>query len=76
MITRDVLKQAHQVGVPAVWLQPGSFDDEGLAYAKKAFNAAVGGSDEAPGQEGWCVLVSGDQALDAARRGSNNHEKL
>lgn len=75
IITRDILKQAHQVGVPAVWLQPGSFDDEDLEYAKKAFNAAVGGPEEAPGHEGWCVLVKGDQALEAAGRDPNHHEE-
>ena len=76
VITRDILKQAHQVGVPAVWLQPGSFDNEDLEYAKKTFDAAVGGLEQAPGQEGWCVLVNGDQALDAARGGSKNRENL
>ena len=76
VITRDILKQAQQVGVPAVWLQPGSFDDEDLEYAKKAFSAAVGGLEQAPGQEGWCVLVNGDHALDAARGASRTPENL
>ena len=44
-----------------MWLQPGSFDDEGLEYAKKEFRAGVGGAG-GMGGEGWCVLVDGDEA--------------
>ncbi|KAK4691750.1 hypothetical protein P7C71_g5316, partial [Lecanoromycetidae sp. Uapishka_2] len=29
-ITKQVLQEAKEAGVPAVWLQPGSFDREGL----------------------------------------------
>jgi predicted CoA-binding protein len=69
-ITAKILKEAKEVGVKAVWLQPGSFDDDVLQYAIEAFpGAAVGGSAEGTvGHEGWCVLVDGDQALAAAGR--------
>ena len=55
------------MGVPAVWLQPGSFDEEGLQYAKREFKAGVGGHEDRGGGEGWCVLVDGDWALHEAR---------
>lgn len=64
-ITLQILREAKQVGVPAVWLQPGSFDEEGLKYAKKEFKAGIGGH-EGHGGEGWCVLVDGDAAIQAA----------
>ena len=68
-ITRKVLEEAKTAGVPAVWLQPGSFDKEGLEYARANFQAAVGGFDNGTvGGEGWCVLVDGESALKAADR--------
>jgi len=51
--------------VPAVWLQPGSFDEEGLEYAKREFKAGVGG--DGGGPEGWCVLVDGEAAMREVR---------
>ncbi|KAF3358441.1 hypothetical protein VdG1_05375 [Verticillium dahliae VDG1] len=62
-----VLKEARELGIPAVWLQPGSFDDAVIAYAREegAFNAVVAG-DGGRGHEGWCVLVDGERALKAA----------
>ncbi len=65
--TLKVLKEAKEAGVPAVWLQPGSFDDEGLAYARQEFKAGIGG-DDGRGSEGWCVLVDGEQAMKIAGR--------
>ena len=53
--------------MPAVWLQPGSFDNEGLEYAKREFQAGVGG-EGGLGGEGWCVLVDGDGLLDTAQK--------
>ena len=66
-ITLNILREAKEAGVPAVWLQPGSFDNEGLEYAKREFKAGVGGPGGA-GAEGWCVLVDGDQAIEAGRK--------
>ncbi|KAI9879136.1 MAG: hypothetical protein M1830_009395 [Pleopsidium flavum] len=65
--TLKVLQEAKEAGVPAVWLQPGSFNDEGLAYAKREFKAGIGG-DGGRGGEGWCVLVDGEEAMRAAGR--------
>ncbi len=66
-ITRAILKEAKNVGVKAVWFQPGSFEDEDLEYAKKHFESAVGGfEDGTVGGEGWCVLVDGEDALRGA----------
>jgi predicted CoA-binding protein len=68
-ITKNLLKEAKQVGIKAVWLQPGTFDDEILKYAQEEFEAGVGGTDGGTvGGEGWCVLVDGEQALDRAGR--------
>ena len=67
-MTLQILREAKEAGVPAVWLQPGSFDDEGLQYAKREFKAGVGGHEE-HGGEGWCVLLDGDWALQNAREG-------
>ena len=65
-VTLQVLREAKDAGVPSVWLQPGSFDDEGLEYAKREFKAGVGGHEGAHG-EGWCVLVEGDRLLQAVK---------
>ena len=53
------------MGIPAVWLQPGTFDDAVLDFARGRFEAVVAG-DGGLGGEGWCVLVDGDEGLDAA----------
>lgn len=66
-ITRTALTEAKSAGVKSVWLQPGSFDDEILKYAKDNFENAIGGFDNGTvGGEGWCVLVDGENALQAA----------
>jgi hypothetical protein len=66
-VTRQLLKEAKEAGVPAVWLQPGSFDREGLEYAKANFKAAIAGSGGG-GRDGWCILVDGDEGLRLAGR--------
>ena len=55
-MTLKLLKEAKEAGISAVWLQPGSFDAEGLEYAQKEFEAGVGGP-------GMCVLVHGEEGL-------------
>ena len=68
-MTRQVLEEAKKAGVKAVWLQPGSFDEEGMRFAKENFESAVGGYDDGTiGGEGWCVLVDGEDAMDKAGR--------
>lgn len=69
-VTAQLLKEAKEAGVAAVWLQPGSFTDKELKYAIDEFpGAAVGGFSEGTvGGEGWCVLVDGDAAIKAAGR--------
>ncbi|KAJ9161762.1 NAD(P)-binding protein [Coniochaeta hoffmannii] len=66
--TISVLREAKELGIPAVWMQPGSFDDEVLAFARSdeaGFRAVVAG-DGGRGDEGWCVLVDGERGLKAA----------
>jgi hypothetical protein len=65
--TLKVLQEAKEAGVRAVWLQPGSFDDAGLEYARREFNAGIGG-EGGRGGEGWCVLVDGEAAMKVAGR--------
>lgn len=64
-VTLKVLQEAHSVGIPAVWLQPGTFDDAVLEFAHANFEAVIAG-DGGQGGEGWCVLVDGDEGLEAA----------
>lgn len=66
-VTQKVLEEAKKLGIKAVWLQPGAFDDKVLEFATESFEAAVGG-DGGRGSEGWCVLVDGERAAKAAGR--------
>jgi hypothetical protein len=66
-VTKQLLKEAKEAGIPAVWLQPGSFDREVLEYARANFKATIGG-DGGGGSEGWCVLVDGEEGLRLAGR--------
>ena len=73
-VTSKLLEEAKEAGIPAVWLQPGSFDDKILEYARKEFKAAIGGTERGTdglvshGEDGWCVLVDGERGLDIAGR--------
>lgn len=63
-ITIDVIKEANKIGVPSLWLQPGTWDADVLKFATAdgAFQSVVYG-DGGRGSEGWCVLVDGEKAL-------------
>jgi predicted CoA-binding protein len=71
-ITLSVLKEAKEAGISAVWLQPGAFNDEVLAFAKKEFQTTIADfesdSISTNGGEGWCVLVDGEDGLELANR--------
>ncbi|WPG99423.1 NAD(P)-binding protein [Acrodontium crateriforme] len=71
-VTAQLLKEAKEAGIKAVWLQPGAFTDAELEYAIKEFpgGAVAGFAKGTRGGEGWCVLVDGDAALKAAATGS------
>ncbi|KAI9903897.1 hypothetical protein N3K66_000426 [Trichothecium roseum] len=64
VITIDILREAKMIGIPSIWLQPGTWDDDVLkfALAEGAFEAVVYG-DGGAGSEGWCVLVDGEKAM-------------
>lgn len=64
-ITLAVLKEAHSVGIPSVWMQPGSYDQDVLKFANQNFETVVAG-EGGRGHEGLCVLVDGEWGLDAA----------
>ncbi|KAG6209225.1 hypothetical protein E4U50_003065 [Claviceps purpurea] len=68
-VTLKVLEEARKLGIPAVWLQPGTFDDEVLerALEQDAFKSVVYGRG-GRGHEGWCVLVDGEKAMKDAER--------
>ncbi|KAI0204816.1 CoA binding domain-containing protein [Astrocystis sublimbata] len=69
-VTLAALKEAKRVGVPAVWLQPGTFNDEVLAFAygkdTDGYTGDVVAGDGGVGGEGWCVLVDGEKGLRSA----------
>jgi predicted CoA-binding protein len=70
-VTANVLKEAKELGIKAVWLQPGSYDDTTLKFAREEFEGGVGGKEglnDTAGEEGWCVLVDGEQGLKKAGR--------
>jgi predicted CoA-binding protein len=65
-ITIGLLKEAKEAGIPAVFLQPGTYDDDVLEYALAdgTFESVVYGFGEGTrGGEGWCVLVDGEKQL-------------
>lgn len=78
-VTLKVLEEAKNLGIPAVWLQPGTFDDEVIQYARqgegeladsevdgKGFKAVVAGfGGGTRGHDGWCVLVDAERGLKA-----------
>ena len=70
--TLQVLKEAREAGVPAVWLQPGTYDNAVLEFAKtwEGEGAVVIGGMEGGtgGDEGWCVVVDGENGLLEAKR--------
>jgi hypothetical protein len=70
-VTLEVLKEAKKLSIPAVWLQPGTFDDEVIKFARSSaeeggFGGTVVAGEGGRGAEGWCVLVDGERALKAA----------
>lgn len=69
-ITAQLLREAKEAGVRAVWLQPGSFTNREFEFAMREFpGAAIAGfEDGTVGGEGWCVLVDGDAAMEKAGR--------
>lgn len=63
-ITVKVLQEAKEAGIPSIWMQPGTFDDDVLKIALEdgAFQSVTYGAG-GRGGEGWCVLVDGEKAL-------------
>ena len=68
-ITIKVIDEAKKLGIPAVWIQPGAFDDQVLksALADGAFKSVVYG-EGGRGHDGWCVLVDGEKAMREAEK--------
>jgi hypothetical protein len=70
-VTPDILRQAKEVGISAVWLQPGTYNAETLESAKQDFNSVIGG-EGGSGEEGWCILADGEDGLRLAGRDWEN----
>ena len=73
-----MLEDAKAAGVPAVWLQPGSFDTELLDWARKEWpDATVAGKDVpgSNGADGWCVLVDGEWGMGLVGKDKKNGRK-
>ncbi|OXV08343.1 hypothetical protein Egran_03894, partial [Elaphomyces granulatus] len=66
-VSLQVLQDANAAGIPAVWLQPGTFDDAVLEYARQNFAVTIAGQG-GHSDDGWCVLVDGEWGLGAAGR--------
>ena len=65
-VTLKSLQQAKELGFPSVFLQPGTFNDEVIGFARENFKAVVAGTEgDTWGAEGWCVLVDGERGLKA-----------
>lgn len=60
------------MGVPAVWLQPGTWDEAVLNEVRvfeRGGGAIIAGDEGGTGgDEGWCVLVDGETGLKEAGR--------
>ncbi|KAL7627757.1 hypothetical protein AAE478_001952 [Parahypoxylon ruwenzoriense] len=72
-VTLEVLREAKRLGIPAVWLQPGTWDDAVIKFARNAgaeggdgYPGAVVAGDGGNGHGGWCVLVDGERGLKSA----------
>ena len=67
-ITKNLLAEAKKVGIRAVWLQPGTYDQEVIDIANRDFEGRWVGGPGGGGSEGWCVLVDGEWGLQEAER--------
>ncbi|KAI1775096.1 NAD(P)-binding protein [Hypoxylon cercidicola] len=72
-VTLNVLKEAKKLNIPAVWLQPGTWDEAVIKFARgeesdgdSGYEGAVVAGDGGDGHGGWCVLVDGERGLKAA----------
>ncbi|KAK0746505.1 CoA binding domain-containing protein [Schizothecium vesticola] len=64
-VTLKALAEAKELGVTAVFLQPGTYNDESLAYAEANFATVLAG-EGGTGPQGWCVLADGERGLKEA----------
>jgi len=84
-VTLATLREAKTLGIKRVWMQPGAWDWECVYDEQAGVNSGAwdvflfGGEEEEdmnPGaEEGWCVLVHGEEGMRQARRkGGMNKE--
>lgn len=64
--TLELLGKAKALGIPSIWLQPGTYDDAVLKSASDGSFENVVYGDGGKGHDGWCVLVDGPNALRSA----------
>lgn len=83
--TKGVLREARRLGIKRVWMQPGSWDKAcldvvGEESGEGSFEVVIYGGEEegemSEGeQEGWCLLVHGEEGLRRAGRWSGGNPK-
>ncbi|TFK54557.1 NAD-P-binding protein [Heliocybe sulcata] len=56
-ITLELLKKARDLSIPALWLQPGTFDDDVVSYIED------NGMQDKAIYGGACILVEGDDII-------------
>lgn len=66
-VSLKALAEAKEIGIQAVFLQPGTYDDGVLSYANENFAAVLAGQGGS-GAHGWCVLMDGERGLKVARK--------
>ncbi|QUC19384.1 uncharacterized protein UV8b_03625 [Ustilaginoidea virens] len=66
-VTLKILEEAKELGIRAIWLQPGTYDGAvlNLALEDGTFESVVYGAG-GRGHDGWCILVDGEKAMNDA----------
>ncbi|KAI5783933.1 CoA binding domain-containing protein [Peziza echinospora] len=72
--TLQTLREARKLGVKRVWMQPGSWDGECVEEVKGEGRGEGEGGGEF--EEGWCVLVHGEEGIAAAKALKEGKVKL
>jgi predicted CoA-binding protein len=66
-VTLQVLKDAAEIGVRRVWMQPGAWDGDCVALAKeRGMEAVVYGHGHELGGADACVLMHGEDGMERA----------
>ncbi|RPB26007.1 hypothetical protein L211DRAFT_70596 [Terfezia boudieri ATCC MYA-4762] len=72
-VTRETLREARDLGIKRVWMQPGAWDQQCVCFV---YGGEEDGQMIAGEEEGWCVLVHGEEGLREARKRVGGEGKL